>query len=131
MTKLYSWKRFVDKGYEVSSLGDKRFSAFSAKMPDGRTIEQHYQCDIKGYDIGGTNWKLGKGKPPLDTTKDLWKEYLNLWKIWSGHNPLLIKELQFLASKCNYILTDRFATTDVNQAKALSTILNELGNTRY
>lgn len=35
-------------GYEVSSSGDKRFSALFAKMADGRTIEEHYQCDIKG-----------------------------------------------------------------------------------
>lgn len=126
MTQVYSWKRSAKQSYEVSSLGDKRFSAFTAKMPDGRTIEQHYQCCVKGYDPGGTNWRLGKGKPPLDTSVDLWKEYLNLWKIWVSNNPLLIKELQFLASKNNYILTDRFATTEVNQARALVTILNEI-----
>lgn len=31
-------------GYEVSSKGDRRFSALIALMPDGRTIEQWYQC---------------------------------------------------------------------------------------
>ena len=125
MKQKYSWKRFSDKSYEVSSLGDRRFSAFVTKMPDGRSIEMHYQCDVKAYDPGGTNWRLGKGKPPLDITKDLWKEYLNLWKIWASNNPLLIKELEFLVSKSNYTLTDSFATTDVNQARALATILNE------
>lgn len=54
------------------------FSAFNAIMPDGRSIEQHYQCDVKGYDPGGRNWRLGKGRPPLDTSKDLWGEYLAL-----------------------------------------------------
>jgi hypothetical protein len=29
--------------YEVSSRGDKRFSALYAKLSDGRTIEQAYQ----------------------------------------------------------------------------------------
>ena len=59
----FTWARHG--GYEVSSRGDRRFSAFVARLPEGRTIEAVYQCDIKGYDPGGTNWRLGKGKPPL------------------------------------------------------------------
>ena len=59
---MYYWARRDKNGYEVSSKGDKRFSALYARMLDGRTIEEHYQCDVKGYDVGGTNWKLGKGK---------------------------------------------------------------------
>lgn len=43
---MYTWKRYG--GYEVSSHGDKRFSAFNAIMSDGRSIECHYQCDVKG-----------------------------------------------------------------------------------
>lgn len=124
MTQIYGWRRFAKIGYEVSSAGDRRFSAFYARLPDGETIEYKYQVRVKGY----SSIKDGKGKPPLDITKDLWKEYLNLWKIWVKDNPLLIKELQFLASKTNKILTDKFATTDVNQARALSVILNELEN---
>lgn len=59
---MYTWQRY--RGYEVSSKGDKRFSAFNAILSDGRSIEQHYQCDVKGYNIGGTNmgddhFKLG------------------------------------------------------------------------
>ena len=111
-------------GYECSSKGDKRFSAFYAVMPDGRTIEQHYQCDVKGYDLGGTNWRLGKGKPPLDTSKDLWVEYLALWLTWAKLNPTLIEELRGHAVKHNHILSDCFASTPVNQARALATILN-------
>ena len=119
---MYTWKRFG--GYEVSSKGDKRFSAFYAIMPDGRSIEMHYQCDIKGYDVGGRNWRLGKGKPPLDRSKSMWKEYLNLWKEWAKKNPELIKELRNNVYPSN-ILSDRFATTEVNQAAALACILNE------
>ena len=63
---MFTWNRYG--GYECSSKGDSRFSAFNAIMPDGRTIEQHYQCGVKGYQPGGTNWKLGKGKPPLRDT---------------------------------------------------------------
>ena len=112
-------------GYECSSKGDKRFSALFAVMSDGRTIEQHYQCDVKGYDLGGTNWRAGKGKPPLDTTKDLWKEYLALWHAWSVDHVDLMNELALCAIKKGYVLSDCFATTPVNQARALAELLNK------
>lgn len=122
----FSWKRYG--GYEVSSRGDKRFSAFNARMPDGRSIEQHYQCDVKGYDPGGHNWRLGKGKPPIDRNKDLWAEYLALWETWAENNLPAMRELYKQASRYNGVLSDRFATTPVNQAHALATILNKLCN---
>ena len=117
---MYKWSKI--EGYEVSSKGDKRFSAFYARLPDGRTIEEHYQCDIKGYDPGGTNWKLGKGKPPLKplTHIALWKEYLNLWRIYIENNPELLEKL-----KQHAVLKDSFATSNINQARALCFLLNE------
>lgn len=122
--RTIEWTR-NDEGYEVSTKGDKRFSAFVATLPDGRTIEQTYQCDVKGYDPGGTNWRLGKSKPPLDLTVDLFAEYLKLWKIWAADNPDLIEELLEVVKDYNDTLKDRFATTRVNQANALAVILNE------
>jgi ribonuclease HI len=113
-------------GYECSSKGDKRFSAFYARLKDGRTIEEHYQCDVKGYDVGGTNWKLGKGHPPLDKTINLFEEYLKLWIEWATLHKPLMKELNELASSNGNVLSDRFATTEVNQAHALSILLNDL-----
>jgi hypothetical protein len=121
--KLFIWQR--RGGYEVSSLGDKRFSALFAMMPDGRSLEMHYQCDCKSYQPGGTNWRLGKGKSPLDPTVDLWGEYLKLWRQWAILNKPLMKELYFLAKEKNYTLSDTFASTPINQAHALATILNE------
>ena len=112
-------------GYECSSKGDKRFSALFAVMPDGRTIEQHYQCDVKGYQPGGTDWRLGKGKPPLDKTKDLWEEYLSLWETWAINHPELMDELGYAAAAKDYCLSDCFASTPVNQARALAEILNK------
>lgn len=109
-------------GYEVSSSGDKRFSALFAKMADGRTIEEHYQCDIKGY----PSWRAGKGKPPLRDV-DLHTEYVNLWKTWAKDNMDLIEELASLARGFDGYLSDRFARTSNNQATALAQILNELG----
>lgn len=123
---MYTWKRYG--GYEVSSHGDKRFSAFNAIMPDGRSIECHYQCDVKGYDIGGRNWRLGKGKPPrYAMTKDeIWQKYLALWKLWATHHPELMQELKACADKYSGVLSDKFATTPVNQAHALSIMLNTI-----
>lgn len=114
-------------GYECSSKGDSRFSALNAKMPDGRTLEQWYQCDIKGYCIGGTDWKLGKGKPPMFPypADHLWQMYLNLWRLWAIHNGALLMELHGHATHNNNCLTDCFASSDINQARALATILNE------
>lgn len=123
---MFSWKRFG--GYEVSSQGDRRFSAFNAILKDGRSIEQHYQCDIKLYQPGGTNWQLGKGLPPLDRSVNLLKEYTELWRVWTSDNLPLMRELYFLAKDHKYVLSDRFATSEVNQANALSIILNELVN---
>ena len=121
--KTYKWSR--TGGYECSSKGDKRFSAFTALLPDGRSIEQHYQCDVKGYDPQGTDWRLGKGKPPLRDV-DLWSQYLMLWTVWAINNPIPMKELRELANMHNSTLSDMFAHTPVNQARALSEILNLL-----
>lgn len=117
----YSWSRFG--GYEVSTRGDRRFSAFNARLADGRTVEEHYQCDVKGYDPGGRNWRLGKGKPPLDAATDLWSAYLALWREWAAAHPTLMDELA-----THVVLSDRFASTPVNQAHALSVLLNERGD---
>ena len=116
------WGRY-GVGYECSSQGDHRFSALYATLPDGRTIEQHYQCDVKGYDPGGRNWKLGKGKQSLRQV-DLWAEYLALWRVWAGNHPVSVQDLRKHASRFGYRLTDVFARTPINQAHALACILN-------
>ena len=112
-------------GYEVSTIGDKRFSAFNAILPDGRSIEQHYQCDVKGYDVGGTDWRKGKGKQALDPAKDLYAEYLKLWRFWADSNYRLMEQLKEAAVSNDYTLRDSFANSPVNQARALAELLNE------
>lgn len=119
---IYTWKRY--DGYEVSSHGDKRFSAFYARLKDGRTIEEAYQLDVKGYRKYGNNPMLGKGKPPLDESTDLWGNYLNLWMIWCYENPKLYCELLYFADMFDGVLSDKFAKTLINQAHALSVCLN-------
>ncbi len=64
------WARYSDNGYEVSSIGDKRFSALYAKFRlgtiidgvdvGGMTIENVYQSIIK---------KSGKGQTPSKESK--------------------------------------------------------------
>mgnify|MGYP007077433135 CR=1 FL=1 len=110
---------------ECSSAGDKRFSAFYAKLEDGRSIEHHYQCDVKGCDPGGTKWQLGKGKPPRDTSTDLQAEYDNLWRVWLASNPVWKKELAQL-KKEGTVFTDKFSYgRKPNQADTLYRLCDE------
>ena len=118
----FSWSRFG--GYECSTMGSRTYSAFHAIL-GGRSIECHYQCDVKGYDPGGTNWRIGKGKPPLNKNVDTWTEYLNLWARWANMHQLHMHYLGHVAlGEHNGVLSDRFATTPINQAHALATLLN-------
>jgi len=125
MTGNYTWARYQDNSYEVSSAGDKRFSALYAKLNDGRTIEEAYQLDVKGYRTQGDNWRLGKGKKPLRdiTEQQQWEEYKQLWKTYLNENPELLKDLAQKAK--DKTLTDKFASSKVSQARALAEILNE------
>lgn len=124
--RLYSWERFG--GYEISSKGDTRLSAMFAKMPDGRTLECHYQCDVKLTDPGGTRWWLGKGKPPNRkiSTTELYLEYKDLWRIWTQNNLELFAQIaELVLDKHEGVLSDRFATTPINQARVISELMNE------
>lgn len=112
----------VNDGYQINSKTDKRFSAFYAIMNDGRSIEEHYQCTVKGY----ASIKDGKGKPPIaNLNKDLFTEYLSLWRQWSIGKDELLADLFEKVKQNNWCLGDFFAKTNVNQAAALSVILNE------
>ncbi|MNF70215.1 hypothetical protein D3C85_888920 [compost metagenome] len=97
-----------------------------ARLSDGFTIEEHYQLDEgKGYRKYSNDWRFGKGKPPLDPSVDLYGVYKQLWRQWVLENPELFEELRQLAIANNYLLSDRFATTPVSQARALAELLNE------
>lgn len=138
----YTWADASDNGYEVSSAGDVRFSAFNAKinigptrmgLPDVWSIECAYQVHVKGYVAEAMNsglpkhelWRVGKGKPPKRDIcpEEMLNKYVALWRMWATQNPELIAEL---AEKSKgKVLTDRFASSKINQAHALSIILNE------
>ncbi len=119
------WSKKAEEGYEVSTKGDKRFSALIAKLADGRTIEEAYQLDVKGFREITSDWTEGKGKPPLNgISRDaLWQGYIDLWRQWSNENPNVISELYELSS--GLTLTDVFATSEISQARALFEIITE------
>ena len=139
---LKSSKNFLENGkwddledslpFEVSSRGDtlgQQFSALFAEFKSGpyagRTIEDVWQNTIK---------KSGKNKPPARDSilygQGLYKskiEYEKLWSMWAAENPDLI---QNLANKMNkgFKLVDSFSKPGrVNQAEALTNILNKKG----
>lgn len=135
------WARTAENGYEVSTRGDRRFSALVATFAPGtkigrvdvggKSIEDVYQTVIK---------RSGKGLPPAEDSvlyqKDLSpkdrelvtfdKGYLPLWTIWAGQNPALIDDLR--QKSAGKVLTDMFASTGVSQARALDAILNGKGH---
>lgn len=119
------WARFHENGYEVSSKGDSRFSALRARLRDGRTIEQAYQLDVKGYRVCTDDWRHGKGKTPLNdlTVEQLEQEYKDLWRKWASENPRKIEDLRRLSK--GKVLTDCFAKTPISQARFLAEILDE------
>ena len=134
------WGVRSDNGYEVSSSGDKRFSALFAKFKAGtvvdgvdvgrKTIEYVYQNIIK---------KSGKGRAPAKESRlynpslktkaerenfSYNEAYLPLWRIWAEQNPELIEDLR--KKSTGKVITDKFASnTTVSQARALAQILDE------
>lgn len=50
------------------------------------------------------------------------------WRVWAQLNPELIDELRTRVEKHLLTLTDRFAKTPINQARALADSLNEESN---
>lgn len=132
------WARTATNSYEVSTQGDSRFSALRAKFKPGTIIDG---VDVSGMTIEGVYQsvmkKSGKGKAPSVDSKLYNPElktkaeqedfsyregYLPLWQEWARQNPELIQELR--EKSAGKVLTDRFASTRVSQARALAEILN-------
>jgi FMN phosphatase YigB (HAD superfamily) len=109
--------------YECSSKGDKRFSALYAKL-NGKSIEEIYQLDIKGYRGKVKHWKEAKGKSPFNgkSKEQLFKEYVELWKEYFRRYPELLEEIKEKAK--DKTITDMFGVTSINQARAICYILN-------
>lgn len=78
---------------ECSSRGDKRFSAFYAKV-NGRTIEEQYQA-AKVFEDGrsGLTWKEAKGKVAVNQ-EYCRRLYSALWDQYIDENPELLDVLK-------------------------------------
>lgn len=83
---------------ECSSKGDKRFSAFYARVYNNRTIENLYQ----GFKIfkrpdgtleTGLSWQKAKGKHPVNS-KEAHEYYSYLWDKYIENNPELLPILK-------------------------------------
>ena len=77
---------------ECSSRGDRRFSAFYAKV-DGISIESHYQS-AKVFDDGSTglDWRDAKGHRPVNI-KEVRELYSRLWDQYIAEHPELVEVL--------------------------------------
>ena len=137
--------------YEVSTKGDKRFSALTARMSDGMTIEEKYMLEVKGYmvqvdevDIDmALKLRVGdpkrydtlvrpfKGKPNImgKTQEQVNIEYDLLWEKWAAENPDLIDDLA-KKSKGKKLI-DSYARNPAtpSQARSLEKILAKRGQT--
>jgi hypothetical protein len=81
---------------ECSSKGDKRFSAFYARIKfyGNKTIEQLYQASKLFPDgTSGLTWRYAKGRKPVNM--DFCKEYYSsLWNLYIIENPHLLDILK-------------------------------------
>lgn len=89
-------KRHGEAPYlECSSKGDKRFSAFAARIRkySNRSIEDLYQS-FKVFEDGSTNlpWKEAKGRKAVNQAEAT-EYYSHLWDVYIEENPELLEEL--------------------------------------
>jgi len=89
--------KFGEEPYlECSSRGDRRFSAFYAKVKPYKShnfvhsIEEGYQ-GFKIFEDGrtGLSWKEAKGKKPVNI-EECRKYYSDVWDLYFQQNPDLI-----------------------------------------
>lgn len=105
---------------ECSSAGDKRFSAFWARI-DGESIEDVYQA-AKVFEDGSTNlhWKQAKGRKAVNAA-EVTALYEALWRLYMDRNPELYEVLAAAPG-----LSDKYGQKGHNcQATVLWKLRNE------
>ena len=94
---IYTWSRYSDNGYEVSSKGDKRFSAYNAILPKGTEITlPTYRYSLQAYKDVVSNITINrsietiykKGTPIHVKGAILYNHYLKEYNITNKY-PLL------------------------------------------
>lgn len=84
---------------ECSTRGDKRFSAFCARIKrrGGKSIEEIYQgAKIFEDSSTGLSWKAAKGRRPINI-EGVKKLYSTLWDEYIEENPELLTHLRSLS----------------------------------
>ena len=83
---------------ECSTKGDKRFSAFCARLKarGNKSIEEIYQA-AKIFEDGSTglSWRQAKGRKPINI-KEVAILYSQLWDEYINENPELLKVLKLV-----------------------------------
>lgn len=81
----------IEPFLECSSKGDKRFSAFYARIKcyDNKSIEEIYQA-AKIFEDGrsGLDWREAKGKECINQ-EEVRRLYSKLWHLYFEENPQL------------------------------------------
>ena len=114
---------------ECSTKGDRRFSAFAARIKslNNRSIEEMYQAykifDINGKTVSKLSWQEAKGKKAINQ-EDCNKWYSELWDKYIQENPELKQVLKNASG-----LSDMFGQPGhCCQATELWRIRNERSN---
>ncbi len=104
---------------ECSSRGDKRFSAFYARV-NGKSIEEKYQAaKVFAGGTTGLHWRQAKGKKAVNAA-ECKALYESLWRQYISEHPALLAVLKAASG-----LSDIFARPgSVNQAEVLWGIRN-------
>ena len=107
---------------ECSSRGDKRFSAFYARLKiyDNRSIEEIYQAR-KVFEDGSTGltWRQAKGRKPVNID-EVRRLYSYLWDVYIIENPELLQ-----------VLLDASGVSDMFGQKGHQCQATELGRIRH
>lgn len=143
--KKYSWVRrgAPESSLDLSSEQARAYGASSARFLRGTMLGRH---DISGMTVEDVYQKIvrrseaGAAHPSRTsylTRRDLtsveqeeyayYEGYLPLWTLWAEQHPDMIDSLEEMLDE-RTSLSDRFATSDVNAARALSDILNGDGH---
>lgn len=77
---------------ECSGKGDKRFSAFYARV-NGKTIEEQYQAAKIFRDGTGFTWQKAKGRRAINQ-EEVAILYSSLWDQYIAENPGLLVVLK-------------------------------------
>jgi hypothetical protein len=80
---------------ECSSRGDKRFSAFYARLKTygNKSIEEIYQaCKVFEDGSTGLTWRQAKGRKPVNVD-EVRRLYSYLWDMYIIENPELLQVL--------------------------------------